>query len=336
MDTQKKRQERFLTTLIILVSIIGIVYFGIQAIRETNRRVQDNPFEYNIEQFKKSDSSLFTYTRAGDLDVGLDELYAIAAGPKDRAYVSGDRVILQLDMKGNTHNTIRCDQPVKALSVNDSGDLYAAMGRQIQVYDSTGQKKANFTIGNDKSLITSIAAHSNGVYVADAGNRVVWQHNVSGELLNRIGPETDAEGVPEFIIPSPYFDVAIDPDGFVWIVNPGNHLLENFTPDGVFRASWGTFSMTVEGFSGCCNPTHIAILRDGSFVTSEKGIPRVKVYDRAGQLKSVVAGPDQFNEGATGLDLAVDSNNRILVLNPRQKHIRIYDTNSEHKTREAI
>ena len=51
----------------------------------------------------------------------------------------------------------------------------------------------------------------------------------------------------------------------------------------------------------------------------------MKVYNRLGQLVSVVAGPAQFAEGTVGLDLAVDSKNRIYVLDPKKKIIRIFE-----------
>ncbi len=161
--------------------------------------------------------------------------------------------------------------------------------------------------------------------MADAGNHIVWKFDKSGNRLKRIGEKDEARDIPGFIIPSPYFDVALDPDGFLWVANTGRHSIENYTKDGDFRTSWGEFSMGIEGFSGCCNPSHFAILEDGSFVTSEKGLARVKVYNRIGALVSVVALPDQFIEGTIGLDLAVDSSQRIYVLDPRQKLVRIFE-----------
>jgi hypothetical protein len=324
MTDQKKNRDRYLTILIILVSVAGVLYFGFRAIMETNISNQENPFEYNIEHFKKSDSALFLYTEIRQIGLNLDNPRAVAVGPADRIYVSGDRVIQTREEKGNIIQTIDCDEPVNALSVDASGNIVAAMERRIQIFDSTGLPAAGWEAGDDNTLITSIAVHLQGLYIADADNRKVWHYDRSGRLVKTIGPGVSVEGIPEFIIPSPYFDVAVDPDGFLWVVNTGNHLLENFTPDGTYRASWGIYSMTIEGFSGCCNPSHIAIMSDGSFVTSEKGIPRVKVYNAAGKLTGVVAGPEEFAEGTAGLDLAVDSRNRIIVLDPVKKSIRFF------------
>lgn len=82
--------------------------------------------------------------------------------------------------------------------------------------------------------------------------------------------------------------------------------------------------MTREGFCGCCNPSNFAILSDGSFVTSEKGIERIKVYLPDGTFKCIVAGPDAFIEGTTGLDLAVNSRDRIFVLDPEKRMVRVF------------
>ena len=91
-------------------------------------------------------------------------------------------------------------------------------------------------------------------------------------------------------------------------------------------------------FQGCCNPTQFVLLDDGSVVTSEKGLPRVKVLDKAGALTSVVAGPELFlplrcptadcTKGKT-LDLAVDSHGRILVLDPSSSTVRIFTKKKE-------
>ena len=81
----------------------------------------------------------------------------------------------------------------------------------------------------------------------------------------------------------------------------------------------------MEGFCGCCNPSNFAFLNDSLFVTSEKGIERVKIFNTNGTFLAIVATPDQFEAGTKGLDLAVDKQNRILVLDPVKMLIRIFE-----------
>jgi hypothetical protein len=68
----------------------------------------------------------------------------------------------------------------------------------------------------------------------------------------------------------------------------------------------------------------MAIRKDGSFVTSEKGLVRVKIYAPSGELVGVVAPAKDFEKGIHGLDLAVDSKDRILVLDPGTSTVRVY------------
>ena len=79
----------------------------------------------------------------------------------------------------------------------------------------------------------------------------------------------------------------------------------------------------MEGFFGCCNPAHFAVLADGRFATAEKGVARIKVYDGEGRFESVVAGPEQLPVEAA--DLTTDSRGRILVLDPKAKSVRIFE-----------
>jgi hypothetical protein len=329
MTNLKNKKDRLLTQAIVVFALAGILYFGYMIVLEGSRSNQENPFEYNIEHFKQSAPELLHYSQVNRIDIHLHRLYGLALSPEDKIYVSGDNFILSLDQNGDVSSKINCGKAVHALAIDEKDDIYLATNDHIEIYDSSGVFQNRWDPLENKPLITSITINQQYVFVADAGNHIVWKYDKSGKVQGRIGEEDETRDIPGFIIPSPYFDLAIDPDGFLWVVNPGRHSLENYTDTGELRSFWGSPSMSIEGFCGCCNPTHIAILRDGSFVTSEKGIARVKIYNRLGHLISLVAGPDQFIEGTEGLDLAVDSEQRIYVLDPKQKAIRIFAKNNE-------
>lgn len=318
------RQNHFLTIIIIILSVAGILYFGIQAFLENAQKNGANPFEYNIEDFKKSEKSLLHYTELQQIKINLQQVYGLAVGPQDKIYISGDSSVLVLNKNGSPFSAIKTAGPVRCLAVDKNRDLYLGMKDHIEVYNSKGDRKAQWESLGDKSIITSIAISGKSVFAADAGNRIVLRFDKSGRQQARIGARNKAKDIPGFVIPSPYFDAAVDPDGFLWVVNPGRHSLENYTEAGDYRTAWGEYSLNLEGFCGCCNPTHIAILEDGSFVTSEKGIARIKNYNRLGKLVSLVAGPEQFAAGTVGLDLAVNSSGRIYVLDPANKAVRIF------------
>ena len=324
MPLLSNNKDRTLSGVIIIVSLAGILYFGIKAVSENSRRSQGNPFEYDIENFKKSGEDLIEYSEVQQIAVNMQNVYGIAVGVDDKIYISGDTQVQVFNRTDGLLFALNTTSPVHCVFLDENGDLYLGMNDHVEIYDNGGGKIAYWESLGEEAIITSIAVSRDYVFVADAGNHIVWKFDKYGKKEKRIGDKNEAKDIPGYLIPSPFFDVAIDPDGFLWVANTGRHSLENYTLDGGLRTAWGEFSMEIEGFCGCCNPSHFVILEDGSFVTSEKGIARVKVDNRLGNLVSVVAGPDQFQEGTKGLDLAFDSSQRIYVLDPPKKAIRIF------------
>ena len=325
MTESKEKNDRLLKGVIIIVALTGILYFGYQAISDNSKKDSENPFEYNIEKFKKNGAELMHYSEVKEIPLDYDLVSGIAFGQDENIYVSGDTSILILNIEGERLSSFSTGAQVNCLAVDETGNLYLGMNDHIEVFDRSGRVKARWGSPGDKAIITSIAVSDEFVFAADAGNHIVWKYDKNGNILLRIGEKNEEKDIPGFLIPSPYFDVSIDPDGFLWVANTGRHSLENYTFDGDLRSTWGEFSMEIEGFCGCCNPSHFAIFDDGKFLTAEKGIPRIKVYNRLGELESVVAGSDQFIEGTVGLDVAVDSEGNIYVLDPYKKEVRIFE-----------
>ena len=202
--------------------------------------------------------------------------------------------------------------------------VFVGLRDRVAVLDRDGAVAATWESLGERAWLTSIAVRGEDVLVADAGNRLVWRFDTGGRLLGYFGRKDPASGEEGFVVPSPFFDLAFDPAGDLWVVNPGGHRVQRRSFDGRVSAAWGETSLGPEGFSGCCNPSHLAILPDGSFATSEKGIPRVKLYGRDGRFLEVVAGPASFAPLAIDLDLAVDARGRILVLDPLRGELRVF------------
>ena len=320
----KKNSDKILTYLIIILSIAGVVYFGLSAIRSDNKRVQNNPFEYDIEEYEKSGTDLLSYEEIATIPLQLDQPHALAVDENDRIYVTTGSNLVVYDAAGNQIAEGSANSAISALDVDANGHVYLALNETVEVLDSSLTRAALWPSLGERAVLTSIAVDESNVYLADAGQRIIWRFDKTGLLLNRIGERDDTRDIPGFVIPSPYFDVAVDSDGYLWAVNTGRHQFENYMPDGSLRGSWSKSSMSVDGFSGCCNPVHIALLTDGSFVTSEKGILRIKIHNPVGELSDVVALPDQFSSDTEAVEVAVNSREQILLLDPQRKQIRIF------------
>jgi sugar lactone lactonase YvrE len=288
-------------------------------------------FQYDLGELTQVDPALMIARELDPISVSLPEPRALAAGADGRLYVGGAGAVAILGSDGTVAATLSVTGAVRCVAVDEEGGVYAGVGNRVACWPAAGGTNAARPLlweAVTNGVFTGIAVHDSGIYVADAGNRVLWRYEPSGRRLAGIGPRRQ-DGSPgfEFIVPSPYFDVAVAPDGSLWAVDPGRHELRNYRPDGRVAASWSKSAMGLEGFCGCCNPGAIAIMADGSFVTGEKGIVRVKLYGPQGDFKGVIAAPAAFAPDTRGLDLAVDARGRVLVLDPERRQVRVFERN---------
>jgi len=171
--------------------------------------------------------------------------------------------------------------------------------------------------------LTSLAVGAYGLFAADYAGRVVWEFDLSGSLLGRLGQGDGSDRGPRFILSTPHFDVAAGEDT-VWVSNPGRRRIEAYGLDGSLKGHWGQPSTQIDGFCGKSNPSHFARLPDGRFVTSETGMRRVKIYSPNGRFLGMVAPDGAFGRGEAGPPVAVDREGQVFVLDPTAREVSVY------------
>jgi len=251
----------------------------------------------------------------------------MAAGPKDNVYVGGRDRISVIDRSGKTVRSIEVDGLVRALYVGSDGTVYAATETKVLVIDPAGKTVRSWDIPGEKPVPTDIAADDASVFLAEATDAIVLRFDMEGKLVNRIGTKADGDGFAGFSVPSPFFSLFIGGDDMLRIANPGKHRIEVFTKEGrwIKGLCWGQFSSkSPQGFTGCCNPTHITSLGSGRCVTSEKGTPRVKIYGDC-KLVGIIAGPGRFAEAEQGLATACLTDGRICILEPSGRRLHFIE-----------
>lgn len=291
-------------------------------------------YVYDNSHYAKIDPALILYRPVGQtIATGLQSAKAIAVSSD--IYVAGDTEITVFDRAGVVKQTIALDMEPTCLAVRADGVVVAGLGDTLAIiHVDSKEKRLQWKVARANARLTSIVLTPEIIFAADAVNGLIYEYDWTGKLIRTIG----GEGENKFVIPSPYFDIAMASDGLLRVVDPGRHLMVAFTVNGDKEWSWGQATPAIEGFSGCCNPVNFAVLPDGSFVTAEKGLVRVKVYDSEGKFIGVVAGPEQLEWTqkqqvcntpeecqSKGFDVAVDNDGKVYVLDTVKNAVRVFE-----------
>ncbi len=306
------------------------LFLNVHESSEQRDRALEKGTAYDLTNLQKVDPALIRFTETGRIETGLAKPRTISLDSAGNLLVAGDQSIkrIGLDARAEKHEIKLADSPFCVFGAED-GWTYVGLKDRVEVYGVDGVKKAAWpSLGRD-AYLTAIAVFGEDVYLADSGRRLLIHTDRAGSILNEIGRGDPKTGVEGLLLPSPHLDVAVAADGTIWLNDTGRHRLENYTKDGRLERFWGTQGTGIQAFPGCCNPTDFFLMRDGRFITAEKGIARVKRYLADGRFDCVVAAPSAFAGNVVGLDVVVDSAGRVLVLERGTSVVRIFEERTD-------
>lgn len=210
----------------------------------------------------------------------------------------------------------KTEMPVTALTISGN-NVYAAVQGIILVLNRKGENIEEWGPFEDNSIITSLASNELYVTFADAGNKLVFILDKTGNVKSMIGNS----GEP-FIIPSPYFDVALGSDNILYTANTGNRRIETRNIDGTLVGYFGEPGTDPGAFCGCCNPAHFTLI-PGGFVTAEKGINRIKILNAKGEFVEFVSSVNNFIPPLP-LEIASEDGKIIYAANPADSKLYVF------------
>lgn len=234
--------------------------------------------------------------------------------------------------------------------------------QSIFVFD---ENLGEFTVWNERSLNFSlpspigVAYAENSVWVTDSELALIYQLNLSGELINKFGHDVlqrptgitfDSDKQRFFISDTAASDIKVfntmgelidtwggsgDEEGQfnhptylvyhqdrLYVVDSLNARIQILDADGRFMQSVGQRGLYVGNFS---LPKGIALDSDGNIYVSESYYDHVLIYNRQGELLMSIGGsglaPGQFSQ-PTGL--WVDSKDRVFVSDMLNSRISMF------------
>ena len=322
-----KKRGLTIVILVILTVIIGVIVVDFLNNRPDRRG--SNPYALEVDQYKVVDPELISHKETRKFDLCL-LIASDICYHNQKLYVSGNSSMVILPMDGSPADMMEIIPNATCLEV-DEQNIFIGTSNHVAKYDHSGELVGEWTALDERTVITNLALKDDHVYVADAGNRRIVIYNREGEITGEFEGKAETEAGHGFIIPSANFDLVVNSFGELWVVNPAKHALENYSDDGRMRGYWQNSSMEIDGFLGCCNPARITTLEDGSFVTSEKGLVRIKIHDQSGKLLSVVAPPAKFDTGGNVNDetkapaVCADEKGVIYALDFETDMIRVFE-----------
>lgn len=308
--------------MLLIVVVIAVVVVADYLSTRVDKRPA-NPFAYSVEEYETVDESLIAYRETRQIRTGDHEMLAMAYR-NGRIFVLTDEYLQVITPLGQEISRTRVDPGGRFIAVAANGTVLLGYEDHLVALQNEEEVFRSAPTG-EEAMFTALAISEDIIFVADAGNRQVIAYSHELEQTGSFKGESGVSALHGFILPSLHFDLAVNGENELWVVNPGLHSIQNYTPGGRLRGHWSKSSFGQDGFSGCCNPYFIAFLSDGRIVTSEKGLVRIKIHRESGEFESYVAAPEKFGTGIKAPALAVDEYDHILALDFDKNMIRYFE-----------
>lgn len=308
---------------VLLLCLAGTgIYFALKGKPDSSSAAKT----YNLDEYRKTNQDIILFNELTPIPTGFKIPTCIAIGSDNRIYAGGDTQVRVFDADGKELRQINLKAQPTCIAVADNNQIFVGFPTQVSVFNPDGIEinSWNFDKG---SIIRGIALTGKNVFIADAGKKLVHVKDLSNPEKEgfKIGVANKETGDDGIVIYSPYLAVAAGDNDLLAVVDPGRHRIKFYSQSGELISAWKSNPSTnIEGFSGCCNPAHIALCPDWRIVTSEKAIPRIKLYSPSGDFIAVVAGSESFKAEQAPCDIAVDKQGIVYAMDPGTGNIRIF------------
>jgi outer membrane protein assembly factor BamB len=250
-----------------------------------------------------------------------EALRGIAVDPAGRIHAVGDSAVKVFSPAGELLHSWSTARPGHCIAVAPDGTIYVGQAEQVERFDARGNLRDTWSDPERLRLITAIGFAGNEVLLADARARCVHRYNHSGEFQGDIGRPARGRGIQ---LPNGVLDLAVDRENVIHLTNSGRHRIERYTTAGELLGHIGRFDgRDPAGFTGCCNPTNLAITSTGTIAVTVKAPPGVKLYDTAGHLLTII-GPDNFDPACKNMSIATDNQGHLYVVDTVRLHICVF------------
>lgn len=235
----------------------------------------------------------------------------------------------------------RLAKPI-GIAVDAKGNVYVAdaTSRAVIKYDTLGLYLATIGAKDELRHPNSVAVSPDGsrVYVVDTGGLDTDRHRVvmydaAGAKVGEFGRRGKGDG--EFNLPT---DVAVAPDGTVYVLDSGNFRVQAFEAGGEFLRAFGSNGSNLGQFA---RPRGIATDPEGNIYVTDGFFRNVQVFNPRGQLLLPFGSGsrDQVDEPARFMlpaGVTVDERGNVYVVDQFLHKIEVFRRVSEEEGRRLM
>ena len=292
---------KIVLNIAVVLVVAGFIVYMIHSVNKEEISYAENPQETPF-------ASSYMQVLSFDLpqEIKRFELY------DNKLFITAGESVYIYDAKGNQLASFPVKQHVRDITVENE-KIYLLYPTFIEVYTINGELSLTWEACSEFSDYCSFALAADFLFVTDAENKNICKYTKEGNFVKFIRSPRG------FVIPSYSFDIESWNDT-IYCANSGRHLIESYTLDGDFIAAFGGPGGEPGSFAGCCNPVYISITSNGELITSEKGNPRISIFERNGNFKEVLlnsrllGGGNKAHEVRTdGEQFFVAGKNKIMV-----------------------
>lgn len=203
--------------------------------------------------------------------------------------------------------TAKLQQPIN-ITIDAEGTKYVTdtIRNQVVVFNRSDQFVAAFGAkGEFKPVDTAVAGER--LYVVDIEHhQVVVLDRRSGKRLSAFGKPGSAPGT--LYHPT---NIAIGPEGDIFVADTGNFRVSRFTPEGQFVRVYGEAGQSPGTFA---RPKGIAVDRAGRLYVGDAAFQNVQMFDKEGRILMAFGKPWDGKEGLNlPAGVALDYDNVALM-----------------------
>jgi len=186
------------------------------------------------------------------------------------------------------------------------GNLYVTDTEREQVLIYDPERVPLEPIGRKGEMKPcGLAISGEHLYITDLKNHQVRIYHLPDRKLVRSIPRADDDGTGKLYSP---VNVAVDPQGKVYVADPGAFCVQVYDADGKFLRTLGRQGVGPGQFA---RPRGLAVDREGRVYVVDAATQVVQLFDNAGRLLIFFGDPTITGAGATSLPagVAVDYEN---------------------------